>query len=385
MTALLTATTVRRPTWVRPQPVVAFHDARDPRADGSAPGHDHQTKARVAAGLAALLGWDYVGELRELDRGEAPVYLVPRETLTLAEARRLGVHGPTQVFGGVVPQAFVATKTITHCAAPHATVPLGWSSAFGRAVQQAVLPGRSCFSVADARRAALRLLRRGGVRLKDPGGVGGLGQWVLHDAGELDRVLASMDPQAVARHGLVVEINLHDVTTMSVGQVCVGAWQASYYGTQRLTRNRDGQEVYGGSDLVVVRGGFDTLLRRELPSAVRLGIEQALAYHRAAEACFPGFFASRANYDVAQGLDDAGRWRSGVLEQSWRIGGASGAELAALQAFQADPALRLVHASTHEVHGGAEVPSGALVLYDGVDAELGRLTKYAFAQTHVDN
>lgn len=385
MTALLTAPTVRRPTWVRPQPVVAFHDSHDPRADGSVPGHDHQTKARVAAGLAALLGWDYAGELRDLDRDDVPLYLVPRDTLTLAEARRLGVRGPTQMFGGVVPQAFVATKTITHAAPPQSPLPLGWSPAFGRAVQQAVLPGCSCFSIADARRAALRLLRRGGVRLKDPGGVGGLGQWVPQDGTELDRVLDSLDAQAVARHGLVVEANLHDVTTMSVGQVCVGPWQASYYGTQRLTRNRDGQEVYGGSDLVVVRGGFDTLLRRELPSAVRLGIEQALAYHRAAETCFPGFFASRANYDVAQGLDDAGRWRSGVLEQSWRIGGASGAELAALQAFQADPALRLVHASTHEVHGGTEVPAGAMTLYDGVDAKVGRLTKYAFAQTNVDH
>ena len=66
---------------------------------------------------------------------------------------------------------------------------------------------------------------------------------------------------------------------------------------------------------------------------------------------FDGLFASRSNYDVAQGVDDEGVWRSGVLEQSWRIGGASGAEIAALQMFRDQPRLRWVQASTHEIHG----------------------------------
>ncbi|MBZ8140013.1 biotin carboxylase [Rubrivivax gelatinosus] len=368
--------------WVHAQPVVAFLGGP---ATGRPPGHDHQSKARVAAGLAELLGYDYVGDYAALGPTHRPVYLVPRDTLTQAEALRLGVRGPADLFGGVVPQPFVATKLITHPASGDAPPPAGWSAAFCHAVRDAVLPGCSCFSAADLRRAATRLLHRGAVRLKDPGGVGGLGQWVVHDGAELERVLAELDPRAIERHGLVAEANLRDVSTMSVGQVRVGEWLASYYGSQRLTRNRDGQEVYGGSDLVVVRGGFDALLQHELPSAVRLGIEQALSYHHAAIEFFPGLHASRANYDVAQGLDESGRWRSGVLEQSWRIGGASGAELVALQALRDDPRRDLVHASTHEVHGGAEIPAGALPLYDGVDAQVGRLTKYAFAQTHVDN
>ena len=381
MNAIQTAPLSFGAPWLRAQPVVVFHGGGEP---GRPPGHDHQSKARVAEGLAALLGWEYAGELADLEPTQAPVYLVPRETLTAAEAARLGVRGPLDLFGGVVPQPFVATKLITHGARHDAVVPAGWSRAFARAVQGAVLPGCSCFSAAELRQAASRLLARGAVRVKDPGGVGGLGQWVARDGAELERILDAIDPRALARCGLVVEANLRDVTTLSVGQVVVGDWVASYHGTQRLTTNRDGEEVYGGSDLVVARGGFDALLRQELPSSVRLGIEQALVYHRAAAACFPGLFASRANYDVVQGLDDSGRWRSGVLEQSWRIGGASGAELAALQAFQADPACRLVRASTHEVHGGAVVPPGAMRLYDGSDERVGRLTKYAFAQAHGD-
>ena len=45
------------------------------------------------------------------------------------------------------------------------------------------------------------------------------------------------------------------------------------------------------------------------------------------------FFASRRNYDVVAGLDARGQRRCGVLEQSWRVGGASPAELVALAAF----------------------------------------------------
>ena len=43
-----------------------------------------------------------------------------------------------------------------------------------------------------------------------------------------------------------------------------------------------------------------------------------------------------------QGVNASGQWCSGVLEQSWRAGGATGAEIAALEAFQADPARRVI-------------------------------------------
>src|SRR5262249_46819812 len=60
---------------------------------------------------------------------------------------------------------------------------------------------------------------------------------------------------------------------------------------------------------------------------------------------YPGFMASRRNYDVAQGIDSDGRRRSGVLESSWRAGGASSAELAALAEFAQNPTLQVVEAS----------------------------------------
>ena len=100
---------------------------------------------------------------------------------------------------------------------------------------------------------------------------------------------------------------------------------------------------------------------------------------------FPGFFASRRNYDIAQGSDAQGRRRSGVLEQSWRLGGASGAEIAALEAFRADPNLQSVRAATVELYGeGHPPPPRAVVYFEGIDPTVGPMTKFAMLKPDAD-
>ncbi|HEX5686431.1 MAG TPA: DUF3182 family protein [Ideonella sp.] len=349
--------------------------------------HDASSKCRVAESLALLLGHEFVGELDLAHPPTGSLYLVPTDTLpSLVEAQRLGISRPDQLFGGVVPQPFVATKVISHpLVAPGACSVPGWSAAYGEQVRDAVLPGYSVFSADDARLAARCLFEDGSVRLKDPAGVGGVGQWVIDNLDELDARLAAFGLDNLSRHGLVLERNLSQVITHSVGLVSVGSHVASYFGTQSLTRNHRDHEVYGGSQLTVCRGGFEVLLKQTLAPDVRTAVEQALTFHRAASACFPGFFASRCNYDVAQGVDGQGRALSGVLEQSWRIGGASGAEAAALHAFAADPSLRRIRASTCEVYADEfNLPRGAWLLYDGPDNHGGRLIKYAQVTPDVD-
>ena len=164
----------------------------------------------------------------------------------------------------------------------------------------------------------------------------------------------------------------------------VGDLRVSYYGLQREVRNHRGESVYGGSDLTAVRGGLETLHAMPLSRDLHLAIEQARAYHAAVVDSFPGFMASRINYDVAQGPDDAGHWCSGVLEQSWRVGGATGAEVAALEVFKSQPERSLVRASCFEVFGETDLPPGACVNYSGHDPDVGRLTKYSFVEAHAD-
>lgn len=349
--------------------------------------HDIASKMAVAVALAELLDLPFHGVLDPAAPPPGRVLVVPTETLEGADAAaRLGIRSEHDLFGGVVPAAFVASKVITHpLVSADAEAPPAWSAAFCDAVAEVVLPGHAAFTRDDARLAGERLLAAGAVRLKEAGGVGGTGQYVVRDTAELEARLQSLDVAALGRDGVVLERNLDDVTTLSVGQVRVGPWLASYCGTQGTTPNHQGDEVYGGSELTVVLGDYDRLLTLDLPPATRTAIEQARVYDAAARACYPGLMASRCNYDIAQGLDAAGQWRSGVLEQSWRIGGASGAEIAALQAFKAHPGWRWVRASTHEHYADqVTLPPGARLLYDGVDPHVGRLVKYAQVQAHGD-
>ncbi len=302
--------------------------------------------------------------------------------MTSEIASRLGIRGEHDLFGAVVPSAFVATKTITHpLLDADSCAPAGWCPEFPRRVADAVLDGISVFARQDALIAGRRLLAFGPVRIKLATGIAGLGQFIVANAADLVRALEAIDAEELARSGAVVEQNLTDVTTYSVGQVRVADMVATYYGTQHLTSNNRGAEIYGGSDLIVVHGDFDALLALTLPEDIRLAIAQARVYDDAAAQCFEGLFASRRNYDVAQGLDAAGHRRSGVLEQSWRLGGASGAEIGALEAFRADPSLRTVRAMSREVYGAAPVlPANAAVYFSGNDPHVGPLTKYAWTE-----
>src|SRR5436309_966722 len=84
---------------------------------------------------------------------------------------------------------------------------------------------------------SVTLLELGRVRIKLPAGIGGLGQSVVDDERALDTELHSLDEDALLRDGLVLEQDLAEVVTHSVGQVCVGDMRASYCGVQRLTTN----------------------------------------------------------------------------------------------------------------------------------------------------
>jgi hypothetical protein len=348
-------------------------------------GHECATRAAVARVLAEVLGYEFAGEYEAGRRYDAPLYYVPSDTLVgRAQADALNIHSAADLFGAVVAHDYVATKSITHGVIDDAAVrPPGWTPHFPAAVDACVLRGYSAFCHADAHRAGRRVIDdHGSVRVKRATGVGGRGQFLAQDEAALGGVLDDVDADEIARCGLVLEENLGSVETYSVGRVDVGGLVATYCGTQRLTPNNHAADVYGGSELLVVRGDFEALAALDLAPPLRAAIGAALCYDRAADAHFDGFIASRRNYDVVRGLDRKGASRMGVLEQSWRIGGASPAEALALAAFARVAQLHCVRARTVELYGaGVPVPPGATVYFQGEDARVGQLTKYAMIDT----
>ncbi|BAE70948.1 conserved hypothetical protein [Xanthomonas oryzae pv. oryzae MAFF 311018] len=104
---------------------------------------------------------------------EAGTFHVPDDTLTTAQARGFGIHGASDVLGGIVPHAFLATKVIGHpLIIDNATRIEGWDQALATSLIPATLPGYTVFSRPDAIDAFKALSGGGGVRLKLPTGVG---------------------------------------------------------------------------------------------------------------------------------------------------------------------------------------------------------------------
>ncbi len=353
----------------------------DPRAYADT--HIKVARAELGRRLGAFNGGSFAGEYDPAVSYAGQLYFIPSDTLLGGTAAALGIISEQDLFGGVVPYPFVATKVLTHAlVAPNAVAPTGWSQEFGSRVEGAVLAGFSVFSPEDARRAGVYLLEHGSVRTKPARATAGRDQTVIASLAELDGVLDAMNPIELSAHGLVIEENLTDVATYSVGQVRVAGSVATYYGTQRLTTDNHGEIVYGGSDLIIVRGDFEPLLRLGLPEQAQRAVSQARIYDAAAFDLSPGLFVSRLNYDVAEGCDARGHRRSGVLEQSWRMGGASAAEMAALEAFRDKPALNAVHASSFEAYGQTTPPPGAIVYYHGVDERIGSISRYATVEPY---
>ncbi len=345
--------------------------------------HESVTRAGIAARLARLLGYDDGGEYDPACRYPGRLYFVPGDTLVDESARALGIRGEQDLFGGVVPCPFLATKAVAHPLVEGGFAPPGWLHAFGSRVTSVVLYGYTAFTQDDARRAGRRVLATGDARVKPGQGIGGRGQEVVSNTAELDAALDALDAASLLRDGVVIEQDLKEVTTYSVGRLRVGDFLASYVGTQRLTPDNGGAQVYGGSDLVVVRGDYDALPGPGLAPAFLAAVERARAFDSEVSRAYPGLIASRRNYDIAQGLDASGKPRIGLLEQSWRIGGASPAEIAALEAFQKNPHLRAVQACCVELYGNAAtVPPGATTYFCRADARVGRITKYAFVRDH---
>jgi len=356
-------------------------------ASGSRPGHERTAHAVMARQLATMLGYAFAGDYDPQRSRSGHIYFVPQSTLLREESRQLGIRDEHDLYGGVVPDYFVATKAITHAAIDaDAHVPEAWSHHLAERLRGVVLPGYSAFSAADLRRAALRLLRQGRARIKGARGIGGSGQWAVGSESELDDVIEQLDAGELHEHGAVVEQNYELAQTCSIGEVHAAGVRIAYHGVQRVTHNHRGHEVYGGSDLHIVRGSLNDLLQLDLPSNVKLAVRQAADYDAAVAKAFPQFFASRRNYDVLQGLDRNCHFVSGVLEQSWRIGGASPAEIAAIEAFKSEPQMRSANAFIREIYSAATpLPAHAHVLFHGVDEQAGWLLKYSVLERANDS
>jgi hypothetical protein len=93
--------------------------------------HEIATRAEVARRIAHMKGCGVSDELPQA-LWPARTYLIPSETVVGLElAKSIGLHGEDDLFGGVVPHAFIASKAITHpLVSPNSKRPEGWNPQF---------------------------------------------------------------------------------------------------------------------------------------------------------------------------------------------------------------------------------------------------------------
>ena len=244
---------------------VALHHGAPPRSVGTctcdpedAVSHyEHRRNTSIARMIADLQGGDFVGASQECGSSRMPLYFVLHRMLVgRALAQRVGINTPDDLYGGIVLHAFRATNAITHrLVGPRAYRPPGWSARFADA-NKAVLPGYTAFRLSEAALAGTQLRRGEAVRIKSTHAAEGKGQSVVHSPTALEAALAALDPDQVARCGVVLERHLENVNTYRIGQVPLAALTASSYGVQRFTPNHRGVPSYGGSDLALIRGAL---------------------------------------------------------------------------------------------------------------------------------
>lgn len=291
---------------------------------------------------------DYEDQLKP---SSGNTYYLPLQTLSLEQARQLGIEQASQLYGGVVPYDFLAHKTVAH-PLPQDDMdrPQGWNNDLGLALRHTVLPGYSVFSRNDALRTMSLLDEAGqtGIRAKLASANAGKGQKVIYSRQELEELLNLPPWQSQLEQGLVLEENLLDGETFSIGQTQVGEHLFSYIGQQHQTTNLQHESVYGGSSLLLVRGGFQQLLQLSGMKRIEHLLELTISYEKSIRQAFPELYASRRNYDLIVGKNARGHYKAAVLEHSWRFGGASIAEILAIRTLQRHPELQHTHAWTRE-------------------------------------
>ncbi|RCS25124.1 DUF3182 family protein [Phyllobacterium salinisoli] len=339
--------------------------------------HKIATLINLGRKLAEIKGCPFLDAPAEFGT-IAGCYYVPLETIILdTHEKPLKAFDHHDLFGGAVPHEFMATKIITHpLVAEAAQAPENWRYDFSARLKETVLDGFSVFTAKDLIQAAEILLTKGRIRIKAAQADGGHGQTVIADRQALHGFVDLLEPASLTG-GYVVEENMEHATTYSVGQVLVDHIQISYFGTQRLTTDNREEPAYGGTRLWAVQGGWSDLIGwLKDPAAARIVLSGKLYDDLAHDEL--GLVASRKNYDVLVGADGVGKRKIGVLEQSWRLGGATSAELLAVEAFRRDPSLAAVQVSSFEEFGRTEPAAKAdLICFAGEDPQEGPMIKYS--------
>lgn len=282
---------------------------------------------------------------------EENAYIVPGVTLDTATAAKLLIKNEADIYGVAVPNFDMIGKSILHQTVSSNAPPF-YDSAFARIVEQngLVLPGITGFSAQDLL-DSYRVVGApsSGLRLKQSNESDGNGQHEIMGIEHLRELLNAIGPSELANHGAIIEPNLKQKRTNSVGFFKLGSDQYVFVADQ-LNGNADERDMYlGGENIVVTRGEFQALddLLMRLRDPRQEIVSKAMGFLKHYFEYFPNSMTSRLSVDVLSGSHAGFGKLSGVTDITGRLGGLCPATILAAQHLQDNPRHEAVVAEVH--------------------------------------
>lgn len=305
----------------------------------------------IAQRIARHMGLQYKPSPLFHTTPEESAYIVPGVTLDTATATQLLIKNETDMYGAAVPNFDMIGKSILHQSVSNNAPPF-YNSAFARTVEQngLVLPGVTGFSVQDlldSYRAVGTPSR--GLRLKQSNESDGNGQHEIVGIEHLRKLLNAIGELELANHGAIIEPNLEQKKTNSVGFFKLGNDQYVFVADQ-LNGNTDERDRYlGGENIVVTRGEFQALddLLMRLRDPRQEVVSKAMVFLKHYFEYFPNSITSRLSVDVLSGFHAGFGKLSGITDITGRLGGLCPATILAAQHLQDNPRHEAVAAEVH--------------------------------------
>lgn len=306
-----------------------------------------ERNGNVARCIADYLGLDF---LERQVKDNIGVYVVPAVTLERDRAEYLGIYSPEDFYGGSVGHVQQAGKSVLH-RTMSSNIPGFYSGDFVGKVDEFVLPGVTGFSREDLIAGYMKFMNKDcDMRLKLPGESDGNGQYVARSKIELMDLLCMHEDGCINEHGLVLEANVNEPRTLSVGYAQIGRDMFSFLVNQKEDKVNEGgheRSRYRGAQVRVVRGELGELQKlKKLDRREKEAIRTSLGFSRIYKEEM-GVVASRLSFDHISGFDSNGNEIGGITDITARLGGTCPAVMLAAGRFKGEPDLAVVDAEVN--------------------------------------
>lgn len=348
----------------------------DQQAIAAAPA-SHREHVRERNSMAGLLIAENILDVPFVGIGEptSDSYCLLGSPIDQAKARELKIEKRSDFFGAVILDSRQIHKAAFHPSISGNNTPPFHSADLASELTKkgVVLPGITAFREADLVTYFRDEARKdASYRLKISNGSDGEGQHGgITSFEELQKGLRRIGTKDIAENGLILEQEIQNPLTISVGSIVLDGQEYSFYTHQVdevIEENGEKRTRYlGARDVVVSRGSIAEMPTR-YGSPENFALQKAVAFDQIYHRYTPALL-SRRSVDVV--MDQGGTFGGVTDLTTGRIGGTDPGLLLAIKELVSNPSLKTATANVVLDYGHKlEVPEYAVMFVNQPDLRL---------------